>query len=165
MSLWVKSFRLRACRAPQSGDLGDGPAEALGVSASVVLLGEGDLTGLALLQAEEPPLLAGSEARGHEAGCSLVRAEGGAGDTEVDADAREPVRYCRWEIGDDAEGHIHPCASLERVALRTTPPRARLRRKRTQPSFGRRTSAHFRESLRTWMAWPGKGMDKGARRL
>lgn len=93
----------------------------------------------------------------------------GADSTETYADAETPKSTPQPGLPFQVAGlapvwtpkeMCQPLPSREIVTLRIVPPMARETRNRSYPSFGTRTSAHVRLSLRTSTACPGNGMDR-----
>jgi hypothetical protein len=138
VSLWVKSSRLRVCRAPSAAVAG-------------VPLGPAELAGLAALQAEQAPLLSLGERRRHQPRLRLVGDERGAGHPEVHPAARQAVRRGRLGAGRRAERDV-PAESVAAdggVAHLTTerpgkaePQRAHLRQAHLGPAAAERADLH-----------------------
>jgi hypothetical protein len=157
VSLWVKSSRLRACRALSA-------AICARVRRS---LGEYRPRLCRLAQRSWRALRRSSPtSRRCSPAVSVSGSSRGEVSSETQAEHATPKSSPHPGRPLGATGAVsaaipnetcQPSPSRRIVALRTTPPRGRDSRKRTPPIFGSRTSAPLRLRLRTAMAWPGNG--------
>ena len=142
VSLWVKSCRRRACRA-RSLAIWLWCGQPVRVAPTVVLLGPGDLAGLAALQPKQASSLPRGERRRHQARFLLVGDERRAGHPEVHPTARQAVRAGRawWRsphrTRHASRGHPWRRGVAHRTAKRAGQPKphpSKLRQSHLSPS-------------------------------